>query len=136
MLTDILVGVIAGLVFKVLINAVRAKTFLGMFFPRFVLEQRNSKLRIAWKTPASFLSVLPLAKILQQAELNDIELNLSEASFVDHTFIDFIDFQKNEMKSRGVNLSIVFSDKHHPTAEHHLSSRALIGEGLEDRYVS
>jgi MFS superfamily sulfate permease-like transporter len=88
---DLLVGIAAGIALKIVLHAVRSRTFVGLFRTRVRSERRDDDLVVTVEGPATFLAVLKLMRACAPATdpaVQRVVLDVSRAGLVDHTLLD------------------------------------------------
>lgn len=88
---DLLAGIAVGVLLKLVLNALRARSFTAPFRTRVAAERRDETLFVQVVGPASFLAVLKLRDALAggaDPSVQRVVLDLGGASLVDHTFLE------------------------------------------------
>ncbi|MEU5697070.1 SulP family inorganic anion transporter [Actinosynnema sp. NPDC020468] len=96
--TDLLMGVAAGLVLKLVLHVARGVP-LPAFVPRPQATVTDGVLRIRVPKAAIFPALLPLRRLLARhgADVTEVVVDVREASFVDHTFLSRLDELAREL---------------------------------------
>ena len=124
---DLLLGIAVGVVLKIVLHAIRAKSLTALFTTEVESERRDPKLTIRVKGPATFLSLLEVRKALEvgfDPKIESIVLDLSEAPVVDHTFLERVHGLVNEME--GTELETIGQDHLAPMSEHPFAARRVV----------
>ncbi|MCP5464411.1 MAG: SulP family inorganic anion transporter [Deltaproteobacteria bacterium] len=122
---DLLAGVAIGIVLKVLLHMIRAKNLTGLFKLNFNEQKENETNRISIQGPFVFMHYLKAKSLLNNSfsENKKTILDLSQASIVDHTILDKLDYIKNETSDD--QFQIIGLEKLNPSSSHHLAVRTL-----------
>lgn len=96
---DLLIGVAAGLVLKVLLHLLRGAGVRGLLSPRVETEKNDGELRIVVHNSAAFTSLLRVRKAFHQADesTRSVTLDLTHARIVDHTFLQRVHGMADEI---------------------------------------
>jgi len=89
--TDLLIGVASGLMLKIIFHIIRGSTFKSLFGVEIEKEVRNGHVVLKIKGDAAFPSLLKLnnaVNLLSPEELKTMVIDLSDASLIDHTFLN------------------------------------------------
>lgn len=87
--TDLLVGVAAGLVLKVVLHVARGAGLRALFRPQVEREDREGEINIRVRAAATFTTLLSVASQLAAVDdkVSRVTIDLSQATLVDHTFL-------------------------------------------------
>jgi MFS superfamily sulfate permease-like transporter len=85
--TDLLKGVIAGLVLKIFIHLLNGNSLKSIFAPEVSAEQSGNQAAIKVEGPLTFAGYLKVKKAIESVikESNEIMIDLSKVSYIDHT---------------------------------------------------
>ncbi|MGB5350517.1 MAG: hypothetical protein WBN10_13015, partial [Polyangiales bacterium] len=121
--TDLLVGVAAGLVLKVILHRIRGATFTQIFRARVEKTQQGSELRLTLHGAAAFTSLISVRKSLADLDpsCQKVVIDVSDAAIVDHTFLSRLEGLSNEWPN--VDLEVVGIDALTPHSPHPHSTR-------------
>ncbi len=99
--TDLLIGVAVGLAVKVVLHIARGANPLLMWRSPATVEREGPRLRIALHGPAVFTNLLAVRKLLSQVDdtVDEVELDVSDATLVDHTFLEKVYLAAQEWES-------------------------------------
>ena len=89
--TDLLIGVASGLMLKIIFHIIRGSNFKSLFGVEIEKEVRNGHVVLKIKGDAAFPSLLKLnnaVNLLSPEELKTMVIDLSDASLIDHTFLN------------------------------------------------
>lgn len=88
--TDLLVGIMAGILVKFVFHAFRGKDLKKLFYPIIAIEKFNKNTRIKIEGSLTFISYLKLKNIIAKASIDSetIFINLKAVTFLDHTALN------------------------------------------------
>jgi len=120
--SDLLIGIGAGIVLKLLLHMVRGAGFTTLF--RLRLSTDNGVIRI--ESPLVFTNYLQLQKALAQHDpKEELHLDLTKSRFIDHTSMEALHLVQDEYKAAGGHLNLIgledFKLLHH--SKHHAAAR-------------
>lgn len=121
--TDLLIGVAAGLVLKVILHRLRGATFGQLFRTRVERTEEGSVLRLTLRGAAAFPSLLSVRKALNNLDpaVERVVVDVSDVVIVDHTFLSRLEALSNEWPN--AKLEIVGADALTPHSPHPHSTR-------------
>jgi len=128
---DLLVGVAAGIVLKIVVHTVRVGSLGALFRTKFHTAREGSILRVRVEGPATFLALLKAQSALaaaRDAGVTEVVLDLSDAPLVDHTFLERVHGWSLEWPTAKLELSRqehLVRRSEHPHAARH-ASRAQV----------
>jgi len=135
--TDLLIGVLLGILAKLLIHVARGVTILNLFKIIYTVEKAcPDSYRIAVTDSAIFSNFMGLkAEIAAIPAGKTVIVDFSETTFIDHTVMEFIDHFQADYNARGGRCSIVGLENHEPFSDHPLAARRakLNGKGRVDK---
>ncbi|ANQ52160.2 SulP family inorganic anion transporter [Flammeovirga sp. MY04] len=131
--TDLLVGVAAGIALKIVIELVQGVKLNEMFQLNTQVSASKDGLVIKFSGIASFINYLKFKSLIDAQPKNQkIILDFSDCFFIDHTFLNNINNIQNKFTKEGGELIKVGFEKHHFQSQHHLSSRRLVTNPLQE----
>lgn len=120
--TDLLVGVAAGLMLKLILHRVRGATFRQLFRTQVERADNGPELRLELHGAAAFTSLLSVRKHLANLdpEVQRVVIDVTDVAIVDHTFLSRIEELSNEWPSaeleiRGIEALMPHSAHPHST---------------------
>lgn len=122
--TDLLVGVAAGLVMKMVIHMINGVPVAGLFKPAVeeVVEENRVVLRV--KHAAVFSNYLTIKKyLLKHNEAKLVVVDFDDAHLVDHTVMEKLHEQEDLFKRAGRKLELCGLDGHKSLSAHPLAAR-------------
>ncbi|WP_437669061.1 SulP family inorganic anion transporter [Sorangium sp. So ce131] len=125
--SDLLVGVAAGIVVKLLIHVMNGAPLRTLF--RSEVEERVEGGRIVLRVrhAAIFSNYLSLRRrIASHASAPDIEINFADARLVDHTTLSNLHELKATLAHKGQTLTLAGLDGHGQMSSHPLSARKRV----------
>jgi MFS superfamily sulfate permease-like transporter len=123
--TDLLVGVAAGIVLKVVVHLINGVPLAGLFRPE-IEERMKGEGRVVLRVrhAAIFTNFLKLKKRLaHHLHARHIEVDLTEARLVDHTVMERLHELQEEFAREGRRLHILGLDQHRSLSAHPLAAR-------------
>ena len=117
--TDLLIGIGIGIAVKILLHLVNGAPLLSLVRLHYVLcPVSDRKTRLSVKGAAVFTTWIPLRRRLQDlAQQQDVEIDLSDTRFVDHTVMARLHEMQADLASQSRTLTIVGLDQHRPFSE-------------------
>jgi MFS superfamily sulfate permease-like transporter len=132
LLSDLLIGVIAGIVLKLFFHMVRNRQIISLFAPKIKANYQNGILCIYISGPLIFIGYAALlsaiekniskAKLQGQA-IAEIQIILTEVTFLDHTVLQKL--QSLPRKYPGIGISIRENKALISSSNHPLSCRLI-----------
>jgi MFS superfamily sulfate permease-like transporter len=121
--TDLLVGVAVGLLLKVAMHAYRGVGVKNLVSPRLTIAYQPGEMLLEVHGAAVFSTLLKVRKAVEERpdETRIVVVDLSDADFVDHTFIRNLQSLAQEWKD--VELSLEGLDVFQGCTDHPLASR-------------
>lgn len=95
---DLLLGVICGLILKLILHWFRGNRWADLFKPKIHLSIENNQARIKVAGALTFVSFVRLKHLILQAKSMDkpILLDMTETRFIDHTMLSKIEVIKSQ----------------------------------------
>ncbi|MFE8605418.1 SulP family inorganic anion transporter [Archangium violaceum] len=122
--TDLLVGVAAGIVLKLVVHVLNGAPIGGLFRPAIEEHQHGDKVVLRVRHAAVFSNYLKLKKqISKHAQAKHVELDLEDARLVDHTVMERLHELEDEFSRAGRHLHIRGLDQHRGLSTHPLAAR-------------
>jgi MFS superfamily sulfate permease-like transporter len=120
--TDLLIGIGAGIILKMVLHVVRGVQFSALFRLRMVKE--NEVIHI--KSPLVFTNYLRLQKVLLEQNLsNELHIDLTNCHFIDHSSLEALHLWQADYKNAGGHLNLIdlqeFTTIH--KSKHHAAAR-------------
>ena len=108
--TDLLTGVGIGIILKLALHVIRGNSLNKLFKPKISIAKINHSIHIHIEGPFTFISYLKLKRMLAKAknETNEIVINLSKVTYLDHTVLKKFQTLPNEIK----DIKIAFEENH------------------------
>ncbi len=124
--SDLLIGVGAGLCLELALDFVRSGSLTRLFSASWKETSSNGTRTFVVKGPLVSTGFMGLrARLLSCLDAQPVEIDLSQASFVDHTVMEHLERIEAEGRNRGTKFHLVFSEKHKSVSKHPLSGRRL-----------
>lgn len=121
--TDLLVGVAAGLVLKLILHRIRGATFGQLFRTQVERVEEGPELRLALHGAAAFTSLLSVRKHLANLnpEVRRVVIDVTDVAIVDHTFLSRVEELSSEWPN--ATLEIIGIEELMPHSRHRHSTR-------------
>ena len=124
LLEDLLLGVAAGIVVKMIFHLTRGISVRDLFKVQSSVKQDGSTYRIAIQGAAVFTNILGHQRVIDGISQDaHVGIDLSEAVFIDHSFIDFLHRKENEFQRAGGTFSMTGLECHQPLSNHPHAAR-------------
>lgn len=102
--TDLLVGIATGMLIKLLLHVIRGVRFSNLF----LLKLHTTESTIYVKGPVVFTNFLKLVKHIDGMPLDqDINIDFSGCSFIDHTTVETLHLKNLDFKNAGGRLNLL-----------------------------
>jgi MFS superfamily sulfate permease-like transporter len=126
LLEDLLLGVAAGIVVKMIFHLTRGISVRDLFKVQSSVKQDGNTYQIAIQGAAVFTNVLGHQRIIDGISKEaQVAIDLSEAVFIDHSFIDFLHRKENEFERAGGTFAITGLERHQPLSNHPHAARKI-----------
>ncbi len=121
--TDLLIGVAAGLILKLILHRLRGATFGQLFRTQVERSEEGSELRLTLHGAAAFTSLLSVRKALANLDpaIHRVVIDVSDVTIVDHTFLSRVEDLSNEWPN--AELEILGINELTPHSPHPHSAR-------------
>lgn len=125
--TDLLIGVAAGIVIKVVIHMLAGMPLSGMFRPKMSESHEDQTLIIKIEYAAVFSNFLTIKKRLDQAQFTEraVVVDLSGSNVVDHTVLEALHRLADDWERDGRRLEVRGLEMHKRSSAHPLSRAVL-----------
>ncbi|MCI5056486.1 MAG: SulP family inorganic anion transporter [Flavobacteriales bacterium] len=125
LVTDLLVGVVIGMLFKLIIHMVYGAKLRDLFKIRAEVSSQNKTVKIKPKGSSIFSNYLSLKKIIDDNlnENEDIMIDFVDVEIVDHTVMQNLENLENDLKRRNKYLAVLGMHNLHPASNHPLAAR-------------
>ena len=121
---DLLVGMAAGIAFKIIVHLVRGVPFRSLFRSDFLLEERGNEIYLKARNAAIFTNYLGFKKQIESLPAGkNVVLDFRLARLVDHTFIEQITHFRHEYENTGGKVDFIGMEHLQPVSGHALSAR-------------
>lgn len=123
--TDLLVGIAAGVLMKVIIHMINGVPLKGFFAPELTTtrDDTNTKAVVIVRRAAVFSNFLALKRTIEALTEREVVLDLSQARVVDHTVMERIHELEQEFERNERRLVVVGLQEHESYSEHPLAAR-------------
>lgn len=124
--TDLLIGIGAGIVLKLVLHAIRGVPVARLFSAKPVTKELEDKTVITLPEAAIFSNWLSIKPLLLAVPLSrKLVLDCSKAVLIDHTVMEHLHELERERKEAGSKLELVGIERHEKVSKHPLAARRL-----------
>jgi MFS superfamily sulfate permease-like transporter len=122
--TDLLVGVFAGLLMKMVIHLINGVPVAGLFKPAITETVDGDRVVLRVKHAAVFSNYLTIKKfIAKHSAAKHVVVDFDDARLVDHTVMEKLHEQEDAFKRAGRTLELCGLDGHKSLSAHPLAAR-------------
>lgn len=123
---DLIIGVAAGIIVKIIIHLINGVKAKHIFHAVFTIESENNKKIFKVSGSAIFSNLIIFRNSLDKIPVSEeIVLDLSETTLIDHSFMEFMYHYKHDFEYKGGRFSIVGLENHKSLSKHHMAARKL-----------
>jgi MFS superfamily sulfate permease-like transporter len=117
--TDLLIGIVIGIVVEILLHLVNGAPFRSLVRLHYnPCPVSDRKTLLAVKEAAVFTTWIPLRRRIEElAQRHDVEVDLSDTRFVDHTVMARLHEMQADLASQNRALTVSGLDHHRPLSE-------------------
>ncbi len=124
---DLLLGVVAGIVVKLIFHFYNGATFRSLFKVLYSREDKGEQVLIRVQGSAVFSNLLGFKKMLMSVPTNSkVCFDISDTLLIDHSFLSFITHFSREFKHKGGEFEIIGLEVHRPLSPHPLATRKRV----------
>lgn len=121
--TDLLLGVLSGILLEFLFHWFRGMNPKQAFKATMFVTETEDAVTIAFDNALVFTNLLGVKKTIREhAQTNQVIIDLSRTSVVDHTSIATIEHIREELEAKGVHIVIAGLEDHKRLSEHQTST--------------
>ncbi len=123
--TDLLVGVAAGVLVKIIIHCVRGLSLKHIFFTNIIVDGKNAEVvNIRILRAAVFWSIYKVKDTLYNVpNAKVINVDVSDCRIVDHSMMEFFDHYQKECQDEGISFNVTGLDQLELNSSHYLAAR-------------
>ncbi len=125
--TDLLIGIGIGIATKVAIHLANGVPLRSLFKPEVeIADDDGQTVRLLAYKSAVFSNWIPIRRQIERIGLVDrrnIDFDLSETKFVDHTVMDKLHEMENDFAQQGLTFRVIGLDEHQPLTSHQHAAR-------------
>lgn len=124
--TDLLVGIAAGIVLKLIIQLALGVPMGNLFRSNVEIVNTSEHTLVKIKDSATFSNYLGFKRHLSSLpKEKPIVLDFADAKMIDHSFMEHIHHLADDSASKGLQLSVKGLDQHKPLSNHPLAARKV-----------
>ncbi len=117
--TDLLLGVLAGIIVEMAWNYYNGASPWTIFSVKTASEETAEGLKLVVKSPLTFTNLLSLRSKMDAHENQErLILDLTSSKMIDHTTHEHLHKLKSEARVKGRTIELKFSEKHVPFSSH------------------
>ncbi len=121
---DLLLGIFAGILTKLVINIVRGVPFGAMFKPDFEARDAGTTTTVTVRQAAVFSNFIGLKSALEKIPTTqNVVIDFAATRLVDHTTMERLHELTRDFENEGRTLTLVGLEHHAPTSAHPLAAR-------------
>jgi MFS superfamily sulfate permease-like transporter len=121
---DLLVGIGAGMLLKILIHLYHGASVMALFKAPVVVSFTDDTYLVEIDKAAIFTNYLGIKTKLEAIPPGfNVIIDLKETKLVDHSVMENLHHFEHDYKVNGGTVSIIGLDTHKPVSEHHLAAR-------------
>jgi MFS superfamily sulfate permease-like transporter len=125
--TDLLMGIFAGVLTKIVIHLINGAPLLAMIKPKIHVETSAAQTRVSPLGAVVFTNWLWLKHALTKAPADrELVLDLSGTRLVDHTVMEKLEEMKREYEHAGRKFLLVGLESHRPMSHHPHAARKKV----------
>jgi MFS superfamily sulfate permease-like transporter len=122
--TDLLVGVAAGIVAKIIFHVLNGAPLRSLFKAHYEFSRLGDEYLIKIKESALFSNLLGFKKVFNKMDRSKrIVVDFSEAHLLDHSFMEYLHHLEEECAHTGGSIVSVGFDRFKPFSNHPLAAR-------------
>lgn len=126
LLEDLLLGIFAGILMKMIFHLANGATLKSLFQPRFKIHEQQNEVEIQVLDAALFTHLVKYQKVFNQIPISkNVTLDFKECKLIDHSFMEFVNHFAHEHQLAGSKVRLNGLEKHHKLSDHDLSTRKL-----------
>lgn len=127
LLQDLLVGISAGILLKILFHLINGAPFKSLFSVTACVSFNDKEYRIEVEKVAAFTNFLGIKSRLKAVPKGmNLTIDFSGTVFVDHSVLDNIEAFCKEYQTKGGTVEVIGLENHKPTSSHPQASRVKI----------
>lgn len=126
-MTDLLIGIAAGMLTEILINLINGKPLTAIFRAPTSVSFTEDSYSIEISQAAVFTNYLGIKRKLDAIPPGfKVDINLSQAKLIDHTVMENILHFKHEYEESGGQVNLLGLDSHKAVSEHQAAARVRV----------
>ena len=132
--TDLLIGIGAGILLKLIIQLASGVPFKYIFRQPIAMSISEEEYLLEVSGAATFSNLLNIKKHLDKVPSSaNVRIDLEKSRYVDHTVLENLHNYKREHELNGGNFKVTGIERHKPLSEHPLAARKNKNDDLIQR---
>lgn len=132
--TDLLIGIGAGILLKLIIQLASGVPFKYIFRQPIAMSISEEEYLLEVSGAATFSNLLNIKKHLDKVPSgSNVRIDLDKSRYVDHTVLENLHNYKREHELNGGNFKVTGIERHKPLSEHPLAARKNKNDDLIQR---
>lgn len=126
LLEDLLLGIFAGIVVKMIFHLFNGVSFSSLFKPTFTIDEDAEHVKVMILNAAIFTHLMKYNRVFDRLPQNqELIIDFSQCALIDHSFMQFIAGVTNKREMNGSKVSLVGLERHKVFSKHLLAARKL-----------
>jgi MFS superfamily sulfate permease-like transporter len=126
LLEDLLIGIFAGILVKMMLHLLNGVTLKDLFVAKYNREEGNDSIRISIQGAATFTHLMKYNKVFYNfLGTKEIIVDFSQCKLIDHSFLLFLNGFTNNRELSGTKVKIEGMEKHKAFSKHVFAARKL-----------
>ena len=127
--TDLLIGVGAGILVKLIMHILNGVPFKNLFTAKYESNTQGDTFTFKIKGSAVFSNIIGFKKAFAAVKPGSkVVLDFSEAHLIDHTFMEFMHHVEEDQVHHGGSMSAIGWDRFKPFSNHPMATRKYVPE--------
>jgi MFS superfamily sulfate permease-like transporter len=126
LLEDLLIGIFAGMLIKIILHLLNGVALKDLFIARYRIDEEDTVIRISILYAAIFTHLMKYNMVFSNfSNKKEIVVDFSQCKLIDHSFMLFLNGFTNHQESHVKNVRIQGLDKHKAISKHVFATRKL-----------
>ena len=125
--TDLLLGIAAGVLVKVVFHLFNGASVKSFFRPYYKLEKEGDKYKLIVHESALFSNIIGFKKVLEEIPIGQqVQIDLRNTVLIDHSFMSFLHHFQNSYRFRGGDFRITGLQHHRSLSKDEMATKKLV----------